>query len=149
MNQSKELAERLNELLEKNYDTEKVFKNAADDVNNIRLKEFFQVKAKQRYDFGHQLKSEIRSLGESPDKGSSLGGDTHRAWMNIKSAFSTDKEENVLEEVVRAEKAAIEDYNEIIRIDGFPPSTANLLMKQRNAIQRSLQEVKELEETFD
>lgn len=149
MNKSKELAEKLNELLEKNYDTEKVFKNAADDVKNAKLKTFFQEKAMQRYDFGHELKSEIKSLGETPDKGSSVTGDAHRAWMNLKAAFSSDKEESVLEETIRAEKAAVEDYNKIIKMDGFSPSTANLLMKQRNAIERTLEEVRELEKMFD
>lgn len=149
MSSSKELSKKLNELLEKNYDTEKVFKNAADDVKNERLKAFFKDKAMQRYDFGHELKTEIRSFGETPDKGSSFEGDVHRAWMNLKTAFSSDKEEAVLEELIRAEKEAVEDYNKMIKADGFPPTTANLLIKQRNAIERSLAEVKELEEMYD
>lgn len=146
---AKESAKMLNELLEKNYDTEKVYKTAAGDVKNERLKSFFKEKAMQRYDFGHELKTEIKSFGESPDKGSSVTGDTHRAWMNLKTAFSSDNEEAVLEETIRAEKAAVEDYNKMIKADGFPPTTANLLIKQRNAIERSLTEVKELERAFD
>ncbi|SDK88981.1 conserved hypothetical protein [Salinimicrobium catena] len=146
---AKELTSMLNELLEKNYDTEKVYKTAADDVKHEGLKSFFKEKAMQRYDFGHELKAEIRNFGEEPDKGSSMKGDTHRAWMNLKTALSSDKEEAVLEEAIRAEKAAVEDYNKMIKADGFPPTTANLLIKQRNAIERSLAEVRELEEKFD
>ena len=149
MNNPKEMAEKLNELLEKNYDSEKGFKNAAEDVKNAKLKEFFEQKAKQRYDFGHELKSEIKNLGETPDKGTSLTGDAHRAWMDLKSAFTSDNEEAVLEEAVRGEKAAVEDYNDVINNSELPPSTANLLIKQRNAIERTLNEVKGLEEAFD
>lgn len=146
---AKEVTSKLNELLEKNYDTENVYKTAANDVKNSRLKAYFEEKAMQRYDFGHELKAEISSFGESPDKGSSVKSDVHRAWMNLKTAFSSDNEESVLEETIRAEEAAVADYNKAIKADGFPPTTANLLIKQRNAIERSLTEVKELEKTFD
>jgi uncharacterized protein (TIGR02284 family) len=149
MSTTKEMAEQLNELLEKNYDSEKGFKNAAEDVKNSRLKSYFEQKAQQRYDFGHELKSEIRNLGEDPDKGTSFKGDAHRAWMDLKTAFSSDNEEAVLEEAIRGEKVAVEDYNKIINNAELPPSTANLLIKQRNAIERTLNEVKGLEEAFD
>ncbi|NJW53039.1 ferritin-like domain-containing protein [Salinimicrobium oceani] len=149
MSTTKEMAEQLNELLEKNYDSEKGFKNAAEDVKNSRLKSYFEQKAQQRYDFGHELKSEIRNLGEDPDKGTSLKGDAHRAWMDLKTAFSSDNEEAVLEEAIRGEKVAVEDYNKIINNAELPPSTVNLLIKQRNAIERTLNEVKGLEEAFD
>jgi uncharacterized protein (TIGR02284 family) len=149
MSKTREMADKLNELLEKNYDSEKGFKNAAEDVKNPRLKDFFEQKAMQRYDFGHELKSEIKNFGESPDKGTSLTGDAHRVWMDLKSAFSSDNEEAILEEAIRGEKAAVADYNEVIKSSEFPPSTTNLLIKQRNAIERTLNEVKGLEEAFD
>ena len=149
MSHSNEVTEKLNELLEKNYDAEKGFKEAADDVKNEKLKAFFREKAQQRYDFGHELKAEISNFGGAPDKGTSVKGDIHRAWMDLKSALTSDKEEEVLEEAIRGEKAALEEYNEAIRNKDFPPSTANLLLKQRNAIERTLQEVKALEEAFD
>lgn len=148
MSYSKEKADKLNELLEKNYDSEKGFKNAADDVKNPRLKAFFKEKARERYDFGHELKSEIRNFGEAPEEGSSVKADAHRTWMDLKAAFSGNNEEAVLEETIRGEKLAVNDYNEIIKEDDFPPTTQNLLLKQRNAIQKTIDNVKSLEESF-
>lgn len=104
---AKEFIKRLNVLLGKNYDTEKVFTSAANHVKNEGLKSFFEEKARQRYDFGDELKAEIKSFGESPEKGASVDGAAHRAWMNLKMAFSSDNEESVLEEIIRAEKAAL------------------------------------------
>jgi uncharacterized protein (TIGR02284 family) len=149
MSHTKEMSKALNELLEKNYDAEKGFKNAADDVKNARLKSFFNERAQQRYDFGHELKTEIQNFGATPEKGSSALGGVHRAWMDLKSKFSSDNEEAVLEEAIRGEKAAVENYNEVINEHDFPPSTENLLIKQRNAIERTLNEVKDLENIFD
>lgn len=149
MSHVKKVIEKLNDLLEKNYDTEEGFKSAAEEVKNVKLKAFFEEKAKQRYDFGHELKTEISNFGGKPDKGTSVTGDIHRAWMDLKSALSFDEEEEVLEEAIRGEKVALEEYNEAINEKDLPPSTANLLLKHRNAIEKTLQQVKELEEAFD
>lgn len=148
MKYSEEMADKLNELLQKNYDSEKGFKNAADDIQDPRLKTFFKEKAQQRYDFGHELKSEIRNFGESPKKGSSVQADAHRTWMDLKAAFSGNNEEAVLEEAIKGEKRAVDNYNEVIDEIDFPPSTKNLLLKQRNAIQKTLDDVKSLEDSI-
>lgn len=145
MSYSDEIAKKLNTLLEKNYDAEAGYKKAAEDVKNPTLKTYFQSRAKDRYDFGHELKDEIRSFGKEPDKGTSLTGDLHRAWMDLKSAFSSDKEEAILEEAIRGEKAAVNDYNEIINDREVPPSTSNILIKQRNSVEEALIKAKALE----
>lgn len=145
MSYSNEIAKELNELLEKNYDAEAGYKKAAEDVKNQALKNYFTSRAKDRYDFGHQLKDEIKSFGQNPEKGTSLAGDLHRGWMDLKSAFSSDKEESILEEAVRGEKAAIEDYNKIIAKNDLPPSTENLIIRQRNSVESALDEIKSLE----
>ena len=148
MKYSKEMADKLNELLQKNYDSEKGFRNAVDDVENPQLKTFFKEKAQERYDFGHELKSEIRNFGEAPEKGSSAKADAHRTWMDLKSDLSGNNEEAVLEEAIRGEKLAVKNYNEVINNIDFPPSTKNLLLKQRNAIQSTLENAKSLEGSF-
>ncbi|MDT0678408.1 ferritin-like domain-containing protein [Autumnicola musiva] len=149
MSYSKEVAKKLNELLEKSYDAEKGFKFAAENVKNSELKSFFKSKAQERYDFGHELKAEIAKFGEEPEKGSDLAGDAHRTWMNLKTKLSSDKEEAVLEEAARGEKAAVEDYEDILKDSSIPASTGNILMKQKNAIMESLNKVKILEKQFD
>ena len=105
MSYSENVSKKLNELLEKNYDAEKGYKLAAEKVNNQRLKSFFSARAQERYDFGHELKSEISNFGEAPDKGTSIAGDLHRGWMNLKASLSGDKDEAVLEEAIRHWKA--------------------------------------------
>lgn len=148
MKYSEEISNKLNDLLEKNYDTEKAYKYAGENVKNVKLKSFFNERAQERYDFGHELKSEIRNFGETPDKGTSFTGDVQRSWMNLKTSLSSDKEESVLEEMVRGEKAAVEEYNDVLEDNNIPASTKNILMKQRNAITAALNEVKSLEEMF-
>ena len=136
-----EMSNKLNELLERTYDAEKGFKQAAEKVDNKTIKQFFMDRAKQRYDFGHELKAEIKAFGQSPEKGGSAKGTLHRSWVDFKSLFSNNNEEAMLEEVNRGEKEAIETYNDILHDKEFvlPPSTESLLMKQRNAIRETLE----------
>ncbi len=145
MKYSEKIADKLNDLLEKNYDSEKGYKLAEEKVNDPRLKEIFKSRAQNRYDFGHELKAEIRNYGESPDKGTSIKGDLHRSWMNIKSSFSSNKEEAILEEAIRGEKAAVADYDSAIAEEDLPLSTKELLIKQRDHIKDALEQVKTLE----
>lgn len=146
MNYTKEVSQKLNDLLTKNYDAEAGYKLATEQVNSSRLKDFFSKQQEERYNFGHELKEEIKSYGESPEKGTSLKGDAHRTWMNIKSTFTSDNEEAILEEAVRGEKSAVEEYNEIIAETTLPPSTKNVLIKHRDTIQNALTRVSAMEE---
>ena len=136
-----EMSNKLNDLLERTYDAEKGFKQVADKVDNTIIKEFFENRAKQRYDFGHALKAEIKSFGQEPEKGGSLKGKAHRTWIDFKSIFTNENEEVMLEEVKRGEEEAIETYNDILHDKEFvlPPTTESLLMRQRNAIRETLE----------
>jgi len=148
MSYTDEVGKKLNALLEKNYDAEAGYKTAKDQVENPQLKNFFGKQAEERYNFGHELKAELKSFGKEPDKGTSLKGDAHRAWMNIKSTFSANEADSILEEAVRGEKAAVEEYNEIINDSTLPPSTKSVLTKHRDNIQNALTNVTSMEKTW-
>ncbi|SFN74152.1 conserved hypothetical protein [Bizionia echini] len=143
---TKEVGSKLNALLEKNYDAEKGYKKAAENTNHTALKNYFNRKAAERYDFGHQLKSEIKNFGEEPDKGGSATGSAHRAWMDVKAIFSSDNEESMLEEAIRGEKASVEEYEEVLNETTLPTSTRDLVLKQKNIISQELNTIKGLED---
>tara|TARA_R110000850_G_scaffold96117_1_gene201260 strand:+ start:409 stop:858 length:450 start_codon:yes stop_codon:yes gene_type:complete len=143
---TKEVGSKLNALLEKNYDAEKGYKKAAENTNHTALKNYFNRKAAERYDFGHQLKSEIKNFGEEPDKGGSATGSAHRAWMDVKAIFSSDNEESMLEEAIRGEKASVEEYEQVLNETTLPTSTRDLVLKQKNIISQELNTIKGLED---
>ncbi|WP_452231868.1 ferritin-like domain-containing protein [Lacinutrix sp. MEBiC02595] len=145
-NYTDRLGNRLNALLEKNYDAEKGYKKAAENAKHIGLKNFFNKKAQERYDFGYELKTEIKSFGQQADKEGSLTGTAHRAWMDIKAALSSDNDESMLEEAIRGEKAAIAEYEEVIEEIGLPLNTKNMLYNQKSHIEQELNTIKRLED---
>lgn len=144
-----EMGEKLNELLEKSYDAKKGFQKAADKVKNDRLRDFFRQKAQERKMFIKELREEIAGYGQVPEEGGSTTGSMHRTWMDMKTALSGDNEEAVLEESMKGEKAALEDYKEITTETDLPPTLSSKLNRQQKHIQNSINNVKMYEQMFD
>lgn len=137
---------KLNKLLTRNYDAEQGYHKAAEHVKDPDLKRLFEVYSDQRYHFGHDLKGEIKRLGGELDKGSSFASHVHRTWMDLKSAVTSDDTESMLEECVRGENAAVEDYKEVLNSTNLPESTRVILHDHISKIEESLYLINELEE---
>lgn len=144
--QTEKIGNSLNDILEKTYDAEKGYKKAAEHTDNPNLKSYFEKKSQERYNFGHEIKSEIKSMGEDIDKGGSASGSLHRAWIDTKAFFSSNDDEAMLEESIRGEKASLEEYNDVLSDTAMPSSTATLLTNQKRTIENGLQTIKKLED---
>ncbi|NNC70367.1 MAG: PA2169 family four-helix-bundle protein [Flavobacteriaceae bacterium] len=138
---------KMNDLLEKAYDAEKGFRKAAENIDNARLKNFFKHKAQERQEFRTELRNELRSNGlDINEDDGSIAGSAHRAWMDTKAFFSFDNEESMLEEVRNGEKAALNDYDDILENETLPPTTESVLRKQRSVIENSYRKADYLED---
>lgn len=146
MKYSEKISNKLNELLVKNYDAEKGYLNAIDNIENDRLKMFFKRRASERSQFAKELRTEILRYGEIPEDSRSFKGTAHRNWMSLKSMFSSNNEEAILEEAIRGEEASLNEYNEILKDRTLPPTIDSLLTKQKTAIQASINTEKVREE---
>lgn len=146
MKYTEEISNKLNELLIKNYDAEKGYMNAAENVDSPTLKIFFKRRATERNEFAKELRTEILQYGEILEKTGSFEGTMHRNWMTLKSLFSTNDEEAILEEAIRGEKASLEEYDHIMKDRNLPPTIDSMLLKQRNAIQAAINTEKVHEE---
>ncbi|WOD44664.1 ferritin-like domain-containing protein [Hwangdonia lutea] len=146
MSYSEEISNKLNELLIKNYDAEKGYLNAAENVDSPTLKIFFKRRASERSEFAKELRTEILRYGEIPEDSGSFKGTMHRNWMSLKSLFTSNDEEAILEEAIRGEEASLEEYNQILKDRTLPPTIDTLLFKQKNAIQAAINTEKVHEE---
>lgn len=142
MESAKDIAHRLNELMEKNYDAEKSYKSVIDDIEDPKLKEFLGHQAQHHYDNNQELRSAVRDLGEEPTERSSIEGDVMRSWMNLKTTFSGKKEKSLLEGLLEGEESALEEYREVLEVEGLPDSTKIMVLKQQETIQGILEELK-------
>lgn len=146
MSYSEEISNKLNELLVKNYDAEKGYLNAIDNVESNDLKMFFKRRASERSEFAKELRTEILRYGQIPEESGSFKGTMHRNWMSLKSTFTSNNEESVLEEAIRGEEASLEEYDKLMKENNLPPTIDNLILKHRNAIQAAINTEKVHEE---
>ena len=136
----------LQNILEKNYDAEKGYTKAMTDAKTPALKGFLQQQAVQRSGFATTIDHRLRQLNEKPKESGSVTGSLHRAWIDIKSSVSGNDDEAVLEEVIRGEKASVEEYQEVLKNNTLAPDIAQELQSQLDAIQGTLNKVKRLED---
>jgi uncharacterized protein (TIGR02284 family) len=146
MKYEKIISNRLNELLTKNYDAEKGYIEAMNDVDLVSIKKFFKNRAEERARFARQLRTEILTYGEIPEDTGSMKGLVHRNWMTLRATFSTNNEETILSEALRGEKKSLKEYNEVLEDTSLPSRLRNLLTEQRNAIEAAIESVKIYEE---
>ena len=139
-----EQIKQLNQLLTRNYDSEKGYEQAMDETENEELSEFFKNNVKKRYQFGHEIKDMIKDLGGSPDKGSSLLADAHRAWINIREVFAEDDDQAILKECLRGENYAKEDYEEAVTHPEIKPEHKRELSDQLKHVKMCIDQIEKM-----
>lgn len=135
----------LNDMLTRNYDAEKGYKEAAEKVENDSLKEWFLDQAENRYSFGHTVKDLIAKYGGEPDKGTSLAGDLHREWIAIRDTFSSG-DEAIYKECIRGEEAFANDYAEILNTESLPEDIRTAVSEQKSSVEKALDALKNLKD---
>ena len=141
-----DIVNKLQGLLEKNYDAEKGYKKALEDADDGQLKTFLKQQAVLRTRFATELDKEIRDLNETPKEKGSTTGDMHRAWIDFKTAFTSNDDEAVLEECIRGEKASVKEYEDALNDQMFPPKIKAVITHQVDEIKANLHKVKTLED---
>ncbi|UVM55136.1 PA2169 family four-helix-bundle protein [Pseudomonas sp. B21-012] len=146
---NKEVVSVLNELIEFSKDGEKGFKTSAEDVKNPQLKSYFIQRAGECGSAAAELQQQVRRLGGDPETSTSVSGDLHRGWVNLKSMLTGKDEEAVLNEVERGEDHALKAYKDarekLVKVGLTVTDPVYLLVqKQLEGVQRNHDQVKAL-----
>jgi uncharacterized protein (TIGR02284 family) len=134
----------LNDLITKNYDAEKGYKEAAEKIEHTSLKTYFEHQAKNRYDFGHELKALIAKYGGEPNKGTSVVGDLHRTWIAIRDAF-TSGDKAIYDECIRGEEAFSKEYDDMLVDENLPNDARDVIRKQKESADKALASLKTMD----
>lgn len=140
------LVDVLEEILEKNRDAEKGYKKAAENAGSVSLTDYFERKASERAAFCTELKRELVTAYDDFDDEGSFTGTIHRSWMDIKSFFSGDQDEAMLEEAIKGDKAAVAEYEDVLNDNSLPMGIATVIGDQKMKIQADLNKIKFLED---
>src|SRR5665811_384702 len=111
-----------------------------------QLEEILEKKSRERKTFNESLKRELVANYDDIDDDGTFSGTIHRTWMDIKAFFSGDNDESMLEEAIRGDKSAVEEYEEVLEDATLPASIATLLRTQQIKIRTDLNKIKSLED---
>ena len=136
--------EVIDSLIETLKDGQEGFKQAAEGVNDPKLKSLFLDYSQQRSRFAAALQSEARRQGENePETSSSAAGALHRGWINLKSAITGGDEHTILAECERGEDSAVEEYKKALE-NGLSPAAQELVSRQFAEIKAAHDRIKSL-----
>jgi uncharacterized protein (TIGR02284 family) len=142
-----EMTSALNDLLTRSYDAVKGYEEAANEVNHLQLRQWMFNNAENRTTYISELESQIKNLGGTPDRGSSFLASLHRIWLEYKANIN-DGDEAVLEECIRGEERAVEDYDRVLNDIVFDTNVKSILTRQCNEIKESLNSLRAIEKTL-
>lgn len=146
MSYTDKLVDRLNDVLTRSYDAMEGYENAIDDMKDEQLKNFFKNQVMERRRFAQELETEVKTLGGEPVTKGSFKASLHRAWMDLKASLASDNAEKVLEECIRGEESARDDYQDIMESDlSLPPSVSNMLKNHKFSIEEAIVKLKMME----
>ncbi len=135
MSQQKEIISTINDLIETLKDGQEGFRQASEAVKDSQLKSLFSEYSLQRSKFAGELQNEAVDMGEpDPEDTSSTAGAMHRAWINLKSAITSQDDHAILAECERGEDSAISAYKKAMEKDLSSPI--------RDTVSRQYAEVK-------
>lgn len=141
--------DNLNKLITTLYDGENGYKEAAEEVDSSMLATRFRQLAQQRYDFGHEIKPFIKTLGGEVDKGGSVAANLHRVWMDLKSAVSSQDEAAIINECIRGEESAVETYQEVLSEGQLTGQARDVVTQQLNKISSVLTDLRKMANSYE
>ncbi|ROI14652.1 PA2169 family four-helix-bundle protein [Epilithonimonas hominis] len=137
----------LNDLLNITNDRIAGFAKVADKVwqNYADLKPAYDDMVAEAWDMKDELIDLIERKGGHPDNETSISGAFHRAWIDVKNTFASDKVESTLENVVFGEKAAINAFQNALNSGELCRESEALVSKQLQQLSISYDKFKVLE----
>ena len=145
MSQTKETISTLNSLIETLKDGQEGFRQASEAVQDSQLKTLFSEFSLQRSKFAGELQNHVIQLGDSsPETTSSTAGALHRAWINMKSAFTSRDDHAILAECERGDSYAVKAYETAVVDGGLPASVMPIVQRQAAEVKRAYDQIHKL-----
>jgi uncharacterized protein (TIGR02284 family) len=93
----------LNSLIATTIDSINGYEDAAEHIQNERLREIFRQRANERQRVVEDLRAEVRRLGGEPEDDGTIMGKTHQRFLDLKAAIAGRDEKAIINEVERGE----------------------------------------------
>jgi uncharacterized protein (TIGR02284 family) len=93
-----------------------------------------------------ELQNELHKIGKTQDESGSLSGTVHRAWIDLKSALSSNDRKRILEECERGEDYAVAAYRKAAK-EELPPTISEIVNNQYERVQAAHDNIRDLRDS--
>ncbi|WP_029036102.1 ferritin-like domain-containing protein [Salinimicrobium xinjiangense] len=142
----KDITHSLQDLLEKNYETEKIYRTASDRAENTSLKDFFKKQAVSKNHFATEIDKQLHALNERPKEPDSTMGGVKKTWINLKTSMGKNADEVLLKECLSGEKNSAEEYEDELKKVNFPANIDEMLNSHLAEIRSTITQIRSLED---
>lgn len=139
----------LQDLIIRLQDAEKGYKEISHSTSNIALKKWLNRYASERHSMHQVLEGHVAARGGKAEIKTSILGDLHRIFIDIKLSATDDDFGPIVEEIKRGSDRLIADYHKIIEEVELPANLITTLHSQRMTIELEVQELLKLKEEFE
>lgn len=146
-NTNEKAADRLNHLISIAKDGKYGYENAAEDVEDITLKQMFRQYSSERGSYAEDLKRELTALGGPPDNSGGPLGALHRTWMDIKSAITSGDREAIIKTCITGEEAAVKAYKDAMEDENITGNAKQIVVEQLSGVEAALNSIRSLAAT--
>ncbi|MGB3465605.1 MAG: PA2169 family four-helix-bundle protein [Cyclobacteriaceae bacterium] len=144
-----DIKSEIEQIIETNIDAAKGYEKAAEKLNDSELSTIFNRLAQQRKQFNEEIINELRPLGVTPETSGTTKGYFHRTWMDVSTAFSGNKDEQIIDESITGESTSLERYDEIIKKEILPQPVQERVANQKSFIYGAIDQLKEFKQSVN
>lgn len=145
------IKDALQDLIIRLQDAEKGYSEIEKATSNRVLKRWLKRYAKERHNMHMVLEKEVAILGGDAEVKTSLLGDLHRMFIDIKinSTSAQNEFDAVVTEIERGANVLINDYDRVLEDVDFPSNIRSVLTSQRALIENELNTLVNLKEDLN
>jgi uncharacterized protein (TIGR02284 family) len=150
MQNTKETIEVLNDLIQINNDRiagyEKAIKETKPEDEDLKVLYATMIAESHRNKIA--LATEVQTMGAEVEQGTTSSGKIYRAWMDVKAVFTGHDRHAVLANCEAGEDAAQKAYHTALEHENLPAYIRELLVRQKESLLESHNEVKALRDQY-
>lgn len=135
----------LNDLIRINHDRAEGYEKSIKQlsINDNDLKTMFRRYAAESNDYANVLSAEVISNGGKAADSTTISGKIYRAWMDVKTAMSSNENQSVLEACEYGEDAAQKAYKQALEGDvALPAGIRDIVSRQKITLKAAHDDVK-------
>lgn len=138
----------LQDMIVRLQDAEKGYKEIEKATRHIPIKNTMNSRAQERHQMHQALEQHAKQLGTVPEVKTSILGEVHRAFIDLKINNIEDDFEAISSEIERGEQTLIDDYQKVLHDVQWNPAISQTLKDQKHLVERELMALPGLKKEF-